>query len=30
MVPGGAEIDLDALYDANLIDGVIDAHQSQC
>ena len=27
MVPGGAEIDLDALYDANLIDGVINAHQ---
>jgi biotin-dependent carboxylase-like uncharacterized protein len=25
MVPGGAELDLDALYGANLIDGVIDA-----
>jgi allophanate hydrolase subunit 2 len=23
--PGGAELDLDALYGANLIDGVIDA-----
>lgn len=28
MVPGGAELDLDALYAANLIDGVIDAEQA--
>ena len=27
LVPVGAEFDLDALYAANLIDGVIDAHQ---
>ncbi len=27
IVPGGADFDLDALYNANLIDGVINAHQ---
>ena len=28
MVPSGAQLDLDALYNANLIDGVIDARQA--
>ena len=28
MVPGGAQLDLIALYNANLIDGVIDARQA--
>ena len=28
MVPSGAQLDLIALYNTNLIDGVIDARQA--